>query len=36
MGFQQGIGTSLEPRYRGVMRCAGLTKEEAVHAYSGR
>jgi hypothetical protein len=36
MGFQQGIGTNLKPRHRGVVRDAGLTKKEAVHACSGR
>jgi hypothetical protein len=35
MGFQQGIGTNLESRHRGVVRCAGLSKEKTVHACSG-
>jgi hypothetical protein len=32
MRFQQGIGANLEPRHRGVVHYAGLTKEKAVHA----
>ena len=35
MGFQQGIGTNIEPRHRGVVRRAGLSKEKTVHACSG-
>jgi hypothetical protein len=35
MGFQQGIGTNLKPRHRGVVRRAGLSEEKTVHACSG-